>query len=63
MQSTKEPQRESLLQSEQESWRQRPRNVSNGLDACCVWHLHYCDICLYNYGKQVTLWLSALEAE
>ena len=63
MQSTEEPQRESLLQSEQESWRQWPRNVSNGLDACCVWHPRYCDICLHNYGKQVTLWLSALEAE
>ena len=63
MQSTEEPQRESLLQSEQESWGQWPRNVSNGLDACCVWHPRYCDICLHNYGKQVTLWLGALEAE
>lgn len=62
-QSTEEPQRESLRQSEQESWKREPRNVSSGLDTCCVRHLHYCDICLHNHGKQVTLWLSALEAE
>ena len=62
MQSTEEPQRESLLQSEQGSWRQEPGSVSNALDARCAWHLHYRDICLHNYGKQVTLWLSALEA-
>lgn len=61
MQSTEEPQRESLLQSEQGSWRQEPGSVSNAPDTRCAWHLHYRDICLHNYGKQVTLWLSALE--